>query len=245
MKNIGIVCEGPTDYMILRGVIDKITNEDNHYVQLQPEPDLTGEYGNGWKGVWKWCRDNAGIKDKLMKNIEPQLDILIIQMDGDVSRKEKAAHCWCESTICEYKGIRNPLECDVKKEIRESCPVILPCKNHEYSVEGYMSHLSNLIKTWLGDVSNTCIVIPCDSTEAWVIAAYDEAEDAELIEDPWINRIAKKKYYHDIRISGDKKRARIYAQFVDRVCENWKQVAELCLSAREFEKNIGILILAD
>lgn len=210
MKNIGIVCEGPTDYIILRGVIDKITHEDNHYVQLQPEPDLTGEYGNGWKGVWKWCRDNAGIKEQLMRDIEPQLDILIIQMDGDVSRKEKSAHCWCESTVCEYKGIRNPLECDVKKDIRDTCPVILPCANHECSAEGYRKHLSNLTKMWLGDLNDTCIVIPCDSTEAWVIAVYDEVEDAEFIEDPWINRIAKKKYYHDIRISGNKKRARIY-----------------------------------
>lgn len=31
MKNIGIICEGPTDYVILRGVIDKITGEDNNY----------------------------------------------------------------------------------------------------------------------------------------------------------------------------------------------------------------------
>ena len=56
MKNIGIVCEGPTDYIILKKVIDLITNETNYYVQLQPEPDLTGQYGNGWKGVWNLSR---------------------------------------------------------------------------------------------------------------------------------------------------------------------------------------------
>lgn len=49
MTNIGIVCEGPTDYIILKEVIDKITQNHNYYVQLQPEPDLLGEYGNGWK----------------------------------------------------------------------------------------------------------------------------------------------------------------------------------------------------
>ena len=42
MKHIGIVCEGPTDYIILRGVIDKITGDKNTgdkntYVMLQPE----------------------------------------------------------------------------------------------------------------------------------------------------------------------------------------------------------------
>ena len=42
MKHIGIVCEGPTDYIILKGVIDQITGAKNTYVMLQPENDLTG-----------------------------------------------------------------------------------------------------------------------------------------------------------------------------------------------------------
>ena len=53
MKHIGIVCEGPTDYIILKGVIDQITGAKNTYVMLQQENDLTGKYGNGWKGVWQ------------------------------------------------------------------------------------------------------------------------------------------------------------------------------------------------
>lgn len=146
MKNIGIVCEGPTDYIILKEIVDTITGENNYYVQSQPEPDLTGIYGNGWKGVWKWCKDNADIQDKIMRDIEPALDILIVQMDGDVSRKEKAAHCWCESTVCQFKGQRNPLECDAEREIREACPVVLPCESHKASVEGYINHLNELIK---------------------------------------------------------------------------------------------------
>ena len=241
MKNIGIVCEGPTDYIILKKVIDKITNEDNVYFQLQPEPDLMGIYGNGWKGVWKWCRDNASIKEKLMKSIEPALDVLVIQMDGDVSRKEKSAHCECATTVCEYKSIRNMLECDVDRETRELCPVTLPCVNHRPSVEGYMEHLEGLITSLLQNVSNTCIVVPCDSTEAWVVAAYDEIPEAELIEDPWLNIISRRKEYHDIRIAGSKKRKRIYDQFVEVVCDNWDKVTELCLSARRFEENILLL----
>ena len=53
MKNIGIVCEGPTDFIILQAVIDAITGESNGFYLLQPELDLTGQYGNGWKGVLK------------------------------------------------------------------------------------------------------------------------------------------------------------------------------------------------
>ena len=241
MMNIGIICEGPTDYIVLKGIIDKITGEDNYYVQLQPEPDLTGRYGNGWKGVWKWCVDNAAIKEKLMKDIEPVLDILVIQMDGDVSRKEKVAHCWCESTVCENKGINNPIECDKNVEIKAICPVVLPCADHENSINGYIEHLENLIGRWLNNLSDTCIVIPCDSTESWIVAAYDETENVEDIEDPWINIIARRKAYHNIRISGTQKQQKLFKQFVKVVCSNWSKVTELCISAKKFEENIMLL----
>ena len=176
MKHIGIVCEGPTDYIILKGVIDQITGEKNTYVMLQPENDLTGKYGNGWKGVWKWCYDNASIRNELMKSIQPALDFLVIQMDGDVSRKEKSSHCWCEATQCAHKGKWNPLECDTTSAGRAACPIVLPCPGHDASVTGYMSHLKALLTTWLKETDDTCIVIPCDSTEAWIVAAYDQTD---------------------------------------------------------------------
>ena len=67
MKNIGIICEGPTDYIILKNVINLITGDTNYFVLLQPEPDLRGQYVNGWKGVWKWCHDYASIRMQLME----------------------------------------------------------------------------------------------------------------------------------------------------------------------------------
>ena len=54
-KVIGIVSEGPTDHMVLKAAIDRITGEENRYLSLQPEPDMMGRFGNGWKGVWRWC----------------------------------------------------------------------------------------------------------------------------------------------------------------------------------------------
>lgn len=65
--------------------------------------------------------------------------------------------------------------------------------------------MQKLIGIWLKDLTDTCIVIPCDSTEAWIIAAYDELENAENIENPWESIIAKGKTYHSIRIPGSKK----------------------------------------
>ena len=68
-----------------------------------------------------------------------------------------------------------------------------------------ISHLKGLLASWLKDMEDVCIAVPCDSTEAWVIAAYDETDHAEEVEDPWKNVISRGKCYHGIRIHGHKK----------------------------------------
>ena len=76
-KVIGIVSEGPTDHLVLKTVIDKINCTENKYLSLQPEADLLGKYGNGWKGVWRWCKEieNLGL---LMDGIQPHIDLIVI-----------------------------------------------------------------------------------------------------------------------------------------------------------------------
>ena len=237
MKNIGIVCEGPTDYVILKSVIDTITRETNHYFLLQPDPDAIKRYVNGWKGVLKWCIDHAAIKKQFMHDVQPALDLLVIQMDGDVSRKEKPAHCHCEPTICPDRDTLDPLYCDTTK-----CPVSLPCGRHGTPVTSYVEHLKGLIASKLIDTDDTCIVIPCDSLEAWVVAAYDGLENVETIENPWENIISARRPYHNIRIPRGQKKTRIFEEFAPVVSQNWQQVTHLCQSARDFEKSILTLV---
>ena len=50
-KVIGIVGEDPTDYLVIKEVIDLVSGEENTCIRLQPEPNLQGKFGNGWKGV--------------------------------------------------------------------------------------------------------------------------------------------------------------------------------------------------
>lgn len=232
MKNIGIVCEGPTDYVILKSVIDTIIGESNRYFQLQPEPDVIGRYVNGWKGVLKWCMDYAAIKKQLMNEVQPALDLLVIQMDGDVSRREKPVHCCCDFSVCPDRETFDPLYCDTTK-----CPITLPCDRHGAPVSGYIEHLKELISSQLIDTDDTCIVIPCDSLEAWIVAAYDGPANVEAIENPWENVIARGPY-HGVRIPRGKKSARIFAEFAPVVSQNWQQVTRLCQSARDFEQSI-------
>ena len=236
-KTIGIVCEGPTDYILLKTVVDRISQQENHFALLQPEDDLMGNYGNGWKGVWKWCADHASFLDEYMCEITPTLDLIIIQMDGDVSRKEKEVHCLCHDNLeCEFRGSVSPLECSQIKE--NQCPITLPCNAHGTPPQAYVDHLMVQIATWLGGdfhANKICPVIPCDSTDAWVVAAFETPPDIEQLSDPWEQIISRSKQYHGIRIPGRKKNQVIYRQLAEKVGENWERVVEACREAARFD----------
>lgn len=240
-KLIGIVSEGPTDYMILKSVIDRITGENNRYLSLQPEKDMLGRYGNGWKGVWRWCKETESVK-MLMEGIHPSMDAVVIQMDGDVIRKEKEVHCFCESTHCNDKGTVFPLYCSKKGK---DCPVVLPCGSHEEGITGIVEYGKVFLREAIGeDVAKIAITIPCDSTDAWVVASYEsEIDDIEKFENPWKNVISKGKYYHGIRVRGEKKSTITYALFTGNVAEKWNLVTEKCISARIFEHDIKRMLL--
>ena len=97
------------------------------------------------------------------------------------------------------------------------------------------------IRKWLGDSQfreDVLVTIPCDSTDTWIIAAYREQENVEMIENPWENVIARKKEYHGIRVPGSKKRTSVYSRFLPQICREWRVVTEQCYSARSFERKI-------
>ena len=208
-KVIGIVSEGPTDHMVLKAAIDRITGEENRYLSLQPA-----------------------------------IDAIVIQMDGDVIRKEKEAHCLCKSTACEDKRKVFPLYCEKVKD--EKCPVELPCESHENGIKGRVDHGVSILTAAMGeaDMTHISIVIPCDSTDAWVVAAYDDIDDVESLVDPWKNIIAKKKHYHGIRVR-DKKNTYTYKSFSEKVVDQWSAVKEKCSTAMLFEQEVKRILMDD
>ena len=199
---IGIVCEGPTDYLILNGVIRKITGCENDCLRIHPEESL-GQKGimNGWKGVMQWCRKKNVEEDGYRISVDGiSMDLLVVHLDGDVSRAEtnRSVHCLSEclsARNCPFFKTKDPLQCDIY-----SCPVSIPCPLHEQSSTGYASHLSRLILRMLNPPDSPesvrkkiCPVIPCDSTEAWIVAACDQIPETESIIDPWQSVIAAQK----------------------------------------------------
>ena len=173
-----------------------------------------------------------------MDSIRPRIDIIVIQMDGDVVRKEKEVHCLCDSTECDGKGKEFPLYCE--KAIERMCPIVVPCRSHLDEIEDIINHGKQVLNDTISmkDKERIIITIPCDSTEAWIVAAYDDLEDIERIEDPWRNIIAKRKHYHDIRVRGDKKSISTYKIFVEQLANNWDLVTKKCFSARLLEQEI-------
>ena len=233
MKTIGFVCEGPRDSDMLESVVRHILNEEIYPLYLQPESSLIGENGNGWKGVWTWCVKNGETYDQFIEGATPRPDMIIIQMDGDVARKEPEVHCSCFAGDCVDSGDVFPLKCS-----NEDCPIVIPCNSHEVGVNGYVAHLQKvLLKYFHGEHIPVC-VIPCDSTDAWIVAAYDDMENIETIDDPWNSVISRVKEYHGIRIPGHKKTKSVYQKLIPEVCRNWDIVKMRCSQAAFFEQNV-------
>lgn len=235
-KTIGIICEGPRDSDMLSSVIDYLfDNDEVTYRYIQPDETLKTEYANGWKGVWRWCSENGKFLNEIVNGISPKLDLLIIQMDGDVSRTEKVSHCACSNRMCQCRGSVLPSECDTT-----ICPVDIPCGKHEDPPLSYVTHLQGVLRYFfpVETVVPIIFVIPCDSTDTWIVAGLDAYDGCELIHDPWTNIISVGKRYHGVRISGTKKARRPYNELISEMMNNWETVTNKCSQAKEFEQKL-------
>ena len=243
MKTIGIVAEGPRDYEMFCAVIRRFTGEKFNFQQLQPEPNVVSEYGCGWNGVWKWCEQNAENLPEYMLAITPQIDLLIIHLDGDVSRCEKQIHCSCQQGACEMQTETHPLYCKKAKE--HNCPIELPCNSHGTDPNDYSEHLHSFLYEKLGkhDDLPVCYVVPCDSTDTWIVAAFDEYESYENLKNPWESIITRGPTYHAIRMKGRPgKKKQPYSELIKKVCEKWDIVVDRCPQAKRFQEDITRLL---
>ena len=237
MKTIGIVCEGDRDYDMITGTILHFSGQEFRFLWLQPNPEFGTEFGAGWKGVWHWCATKTGILENYLKGITPAVDLLIVQMDADVARCEHEAYCKKVPIDCVGQSIEDPLNCNLAR--RSGCLQPLPpnsvCNGDPKSRADYLSGvLSELLG--LQEESPVVITIPCDSTDTWIIAAFEkDIQNPETLESPWDNVIARKKDYHGIRIHNRKKARQPYFAMIEHVCENWEAVKEKCPQAVAFE----------
>lgn len=81
-----VVCEGPTDFVVLRDLLYAICPNIEDVIPLQPEGDETTFGSGGWHLVKKWCEDNGPkLSSFLGHAYGSPIDILLIQVDGDIA----------------------------------------------------------------------------------------------------------------------------------------------------------------
>jgi hypothetical protein len=157
---IAIVCEGPTDKIILDELIEAVVGHPNfRSVLVQPLMSALvsdfGPYGGGWAGVLRWCTQAVadGIPFEESKTAINN-DLIIVHVDADVARETSLAHV----------------------------SLVGPCP----PAQGTCDNIRHHIRVLLGgrELPNYLVLcIPADSTEAWVVAALNPSLAAS--NSPW------------------------------------------------------------
>jgi hypothetical protein len=90
MLRVGIVAEGPSDWLVLEEVM-KTVHPDIEFVRLQPNQTLFAGIGQGWKGVRAWCQKNGQRLGLIMQGlIDRPIQILVIHADCSMADEEGA-----------------------------------------------------------------------------------------------------------------------------------------------------------
>jgi len=163
-KKYLLVCEGPTDIIVIKKIAKKISEVINSEIiiqELSPRRDATTKRypEHGWEEVKQWCKlygknsdnnDNPFAILARSKSWEAQLtisnaDALIIQMDTDIVS-------YITDLATEYSGI---------------------------SKQSRKRFAKNAILSWLGEdtlPSNIYLLLSTQSTETWLLATHERTE---------------------------------------------------------------------
>lgn len=230
-KKYLLVCEGPTDILVVKKLAKKIDN-DIEIKELSPQRDATTRrYPNhGWEEVRQWCRlygtsisQNQNSLEAIMarsKNWRAQLalssaDGLIIQMDTDIVQYiQDLSYQYSASTKRARKNF-------AKKSILQ----------------------------WLGETSypeKLYLLLSTQSTETWLLATHNRVEeifsnlpenfDFENIENV-IELLCSLEFEYICYNEGNRKKLsknnyRIYAQKIidnlDKVRSECEEAEKLC-----------------
>ena len=73
----------------------------------------------------------------------------------------------------------------------------------------------------------------------WIVAAFDQYENYEVLSDPWTNIIAHAPQYHGIKIRNRPHKAkRTYEELISVVCDNRSDVIAKCPQAKRFDEDV-------
>lgn len=221
---IALVAEGVTDYVVFKAAVEHLIDQRSHdFTLLQPEGSVAfvgagnaGILGGGWKGVYKWCQQNA--EDTFLLNVLFRTyDVLILHLDADVGE--------------------NPNE----KDWPAGLPCIKPCP----PVSEKTDALRAVVLGWLGLTEapdNIVFCIPSKSTEAWMMWLFFpddremERQNWECYPDP-ASRLSQQRKAQRFR----KNQADYQARFAT-ICQRWPELSAALSEARRFEDDFLVAL---
>jgi hypothetical protein len=221
---IGLVCEGPTDFIVIEAALKACLRRPFVLTQLQPErtrPEMQG----GWGGVFKWCRALASHGFKSIED-DPTLaffDLVIVHVDADVASFS-------------YSDVLPEIPGDIRV-----LPCSAPCPPPGASVDA----LRRVIFSWLGTRSlgaKGMLCIPSKATDAWLAAAV-------VADIPTIMKEIECTMNMTSRLESLPKKRRIrkskvcYQEHAPAVEHSWQQVTSLCSQAMRFQDELSKLAI--
>jgi len=214
---IALVCEGPTDRLVIEAVLLHFLPAPFQLTSLQPDSSETfGPSGTGWTGVYQWCRQLE--QTPLLRSF----DLLILHLDTDVAHKTYAS-----GNILPEPDELLPSACE--------CPPAQACAEV----------LKNVVASWLGKPhqafpAHWVFCLPAQAMEAWGIVALYGEQQAEILAqlecrtglESWIKSRPKQERDHL------KKKTGAYRTLAPQIANAWQRVEQHCSQARQFAQDL-------
>jgi len=200
----------------LDAAISAIAGEGEYRLrQIQPPADRIGghqgDYGGGWKAVLSWCRDHSEAgHSPLFETILLNADYVVVHLDAEIAKEPELADA----------------------DLLRACP----------PASDTVARISEFVLSQLGTKSGSTVakrvimMIPAQTTEAWIIAAFfsDKFPDLGKLEcfagpDVWLST----RRPRFVRDRGDRmqKLSSTYRELRSILVTQWPTVREACACA--------------
>ncbi len=211
---VHVVCEGPTDTVVLESALTVALNKPLIVTQIQPESDALndlGPRGGGWKGVRAWCRQSQANFGRIADSPSLlQADLLVVHVDADIAA-------------------------DPEIDCEQPCPPVDPIVEYlKTTLLGWMGEevCPQGVLFW----------IPSKATESWVFAGLYPGElddmDIECVPDPAALLHSKPEKLVRTKQGRLRKNVEKYRDVSERLVRNWQHIIHACSGAAQFHDEL-------
>ncbi len=233
MEKYLLVSEGPTDYVVIKAVADRLSSDLSKQISitlLEPQKDATSDSynGHGWAAVRNWCRKH-GRKDRAdIAHLDPSTQSYLLRQSWQALL-----------AIHDAKGLIVQIDCDIAHFIKDKGEMTKTKKEH----------CTDALLFWLNEPTQTeqlFLAVSAQAIETWLLATTPPSSnvfhdlpqgfDYELIED-YENRLLALGHTPTVKKKGVRRLKKTpytcYAKHAERISQNLSDVRARCVSAND------------